>query len=475
MAEAKGFFNRAPGPERLRRASCVIIGPTSAGKSTLLASLRRHANDSHSFLHQFAVEVIDPARSRDLKVIRREKPSKKDMRARRAERRNLADQQASARSGQQRNQADNKPESAGGLLARVFGGKRNKADLPPVPLAPAGGAPLDDAIRAHEGDAVPNANVGSPGTASASDQQDQDEEKAISTFSMYESRIEAGLHEGLVGQGTTADQLYPTRFDVSVRALERMPGMAEGQVLTARFRTVDSAGGLLLNDKTGRENPELRARLHGEILDAETVILCLPAAGFGADSDSAERRSLLDVLQWIRGLPQGEGPSRLIVLLTKFEAVVADFGRQAYRTAAHGESCRALIGTIMQTNYAWLLSALESFDQTPGRALWVQPVSAFGFVPFNGGANVSPHGDTLLTRIPKQKEVPGLLSPYTRKAVLDYYWRPFLIIDPFVFVATGEPGALTFAWEEVTETIAEIAEGVLAVPDPNFDWRQANA
>jgi hypothetical protein len=90
-------------------------------------------------------------------------------------------------------------------------------------------------------------------------------------------------------------------------------------------------------------------------------------------------------------------------------------------------------------------------EPAKGRKVWCAPVSTYGFVPGNGGANLAwirqiregrTTDDRILRTRPSPRHnppsVPEPERPYDYYVALKDYWRPFLTLDPFIFIATGE-------------------------------------
>lgn len=404
---------RKPAPSTSPR--CVLIGPVGAGKSTLLASLRHHADGSHSYIDRFAVEI------------------------------------AAAESALQNLSATDSAAVEAAPPARDAGGrgwlgrKRSKttetddSDDDAPPTAPLSRAPLSPEC--------PERAAG-----------------RRTDFQEYERRLDHAIRNGLDFEATFTDRVHELSFRLTLRGLTRSGLLRPDRVISEVFRTVDAAGGLLLDDPLDtRGDPQTesaRARVGEELLAAENVLLCLPASGFssnphrardesGAAMPPAHRRSLIDLLQGLRQHPQAR-VRRLVVVLTKFEQAVAGVGREAYRVAATPDYAREVCGASLRDYWGWLTPSLRAFEDETAATVHVQPVSTFGFVPYSGGANLDPRTELLRTRTPPEPDVERTTkTPYTFDAVHAYYWRPFLTLDPFIFVATGEPGYLTFSLSEV--------------------------
>ncbi|MEM6671068.1 MAG: hypothetical protein AAF661_17835 [Pseudomonadota bacterium] len=324
-------------------------------------------------------------------------------------------------------------------------------------------SPLNELGRRAEPAA---ADANSPEAAPKSPENPERAAGASEDFQRYERIMDKSIRNGLDFEATFTDRVFELSFRLTLRAMTRSGLFRPDRVYSEVFKTIDAAGGLLLDDPLESSGDPAaqaaRSRIGEELLDAENVLLCLPTSGFstnpnraqgevGAVISPAHQRGLVDLLRGLREHPSAK-TRRLVVVLTKFEAAVSSFGRQAYRVAASRAHARDVCSASLHDYWDWLTPSLVAFEETPGRDVFVQPVSTFGFIPYSGGPNLDPRTELLRTRTPpKDSEPRTTKTPYTFEAVHSYYWRPFLTLDPFIFIATGEPGYLTFPLSEALE------------------------
>lgn len=194
----------------------------------------------------------------------------------------------------------------------------------------------------------------------------------------------------------------------------------------SRYRILDGAGGLLLalhetldddhDDKT--ESRKFRRQLIEEGRRSQGLVLCV-------DAGNRELAALL-----FQSLPtllhEWSDPvlpfRRVVVLLTKAEMVVADARRKAKREIEEQRSAwqhtRRMFGPVLGSLFGALSeSATLAFG-------WC---SAYGFIPGEGSPNFDPKTLGLRSFDPN---VP-------LEACLT--WEPFRVLDPLIFMATGDP------------------------------------
>ncbi len=220
-----------------------------------------------------------------------------------------------------------------------------------------------------------------------------------------------------------------------------------------RFRTFDGAGELLEKAKVAADPRfrECRERLNQELADCDTVLLCLPI-GLRINRDQeSELKNLLE------GFIDSRQVRSLVVCFTMYETLGIEYGRLAYRELANRLAARRAIREALEHRLLGLDNHLEQFHLASGkRGVWCAPVSAYGFIARNGGANVAVFGKTehCLRTTPADKDgkaaPTGAHSPYEHDVALTDWWRPFLTIDPFVFITTGDRrGTLIHAYDEI--------------------------
>lgn len=212
-----------------------------------------------------------------------------------------------------------------------------------------------------------------------------------------------------------------------------------------RFRTFDGAGGLLVegdyaNDPGYRK---CRARLEGALADCDKVLLCLPIVKRIAPQQEAALQDFIH--DFIRHRRIRE----LVVCFTMYEKLGIDMGRDAFRRLATRRMAREQMARALNDQLRPLDNALRQFDGRWGRRVWCAPVSTYGFIPQHGGVNLARFGDDELLRSLPEGNPHGIPSPYSHDQAF-HYWRPFLTLDPFVFIATGNrDGTLIHAYSEL--------------------------
>jgi hypothetical protein len=214
-----------------------------------------------------------------------------------------------------------------------------------------------------------------------------------------------------------------------------------------RFSTFDGAGGLVVDaptDMAARDPNHLRGRrlcreiLYRSLQGCDAVLICLP---IDPDAGGYYREQEMALKDLVHRLGDDPDVRDLVLCFTMYEKLGAGFGRQAYRTLTDRRFARDAMQRALAKSKR-IRRALEQFRRAePRRRVWCVPVSSFGFVPGNGGANLAAverkngtRGDVLRTRYNPAGE-PGL--PYTERQVWDELWQPFATLDPFIFIAGG--------------------------------------
>jgi hypothetical protein len=211
----------------------------------------------------------------------------------------------------------------------------------------------------------------------------------------------------------------PTEYlvDVTVRRRGWRGWFAGPQ--EARFTLIDGPGGALF-DEGSMPLVDVREELLAALRRARGLLLCVDAT----DEERCEVlfRALPNLFarMGLREMPY----ERVAIALTKADALAAHQGTRALRTVA----------TTCPWQHAWRLlttpgvNALRSFR---GQAqLAVGFLSVYGFLD-DGRANYDPARDGL--------RIAGDDVP-VRDAI--EAWRPYQVLDPFVYLATGLPVGL---------------------------------
>ncbi|MEO1328302.1 MAG: hypothetical protein AAFW46_01435 [Pseudomonadota bacterium] len=389
----------------------VVIGPIGAGKTTLIKALRHPADSAHSYAGRFTVEALDAA---------------------------AGGASAMAQGAPEDADASSPTEAAGpsakrSLLSRLSLRKTAPEKLRSVPPTPE----RRFAEQTRRG----------PEDAAAS----------------YARQLRGDVAEGLRGAATAA-ALTPIPFTLVLR--EQTPPSSRRRAsgpIEFSITAVDTKGGVFAEspeDKPkelrGAFEQEQRAALE-RLARADAALVCLPAEE--PELDPSRRRSMQTLLAQLAKVWSAAAQAdparrfRVVVAVTKFERLFLSAGRKAFLSAFDRATASAAVAEALQGSWGWLTPRLQELAAAPHVTLRVQPVSAFGFIPGDGGANLDPSTGLLRTRPfadpaverAHAPEGPTLDAPYTFEAVFAHYWRPFLVLDPFIQLATGIDGALTFA------------------------------
>ena len=224
---------------------------------------------------------------------------------------------------------------------------------------------------------------------------------------------------------------------------------------SAEIVITDAAGGIIMGETIGNQDrdEQLIASGFAEIVRASRgIVFCLPADTTGLALDAEYKQT-----QVIDSLVRNESIDlqRIVVCLTKYEALFADFGCEAMDKALDVEEFKQIARGKLQGR---LLNSLIRLARS-GRAghgnnkveVCVAPASAYGFVRHNGGVNFNPRTGRLLVEsgraLPAHPRSSVPLPYYADDHALRY-WQPFFVVDPFVYAAFGDKGRLTV---DVTE------------------------
>ena len=268
-------------------------------------------------------------------------------------------------------------------------------------------------------------------------------------FRELERLLVQSHRRGLKFEATLPGTCSRPEFVLHVRA----PG-ARGRTYDTRFRIFEGAGGLierrskieLEQDPGGKR---CRALLEETIEDSDTALICLPIVG------NVKYHHIDEINERIGQFILHRRIHSIGVCLTMYERHGLQYGRNAFRVLATRRSARHYMRHAFTHNLKEIAPALEHFHRRRGGGrIWCVPVSSFGFIPNNGGANVSElryvvgdqwTQDDVLRTIPTPTDDPNLVShtgelPYSVDTAYQEYWRPFLTIDPFAYIATGHRG-----------------------------------
>jgi hypothetical protein len=277
-------------------------------------------------------------------------------------------------------------------------------------------------------------------------------------FEALEQRREQHFTHGLTLPGGRFGECFLPEFTLVITERKTK------KQTDTRFRTFDGPGGLIVAEEFERADvtPEAlacRRKLMQALTECETVMLCLP---IDKSVTLREQRALKSLLHEFRTNRQIR---RLVVCLTMYEKLGLGLGRHAFRLLANRTAAKERMRHALQGNLSAVNNVLEQFHLTDAkRSAWCVPVSTYGFIPNNGGANV----ERLINRLdtgheevverlrvwPTQSERahPSIQSipTYDEDTARTHLWRPFLTLDPFIFIATGNrQGTLIHRYDEI--------------------------
>jgi hypothetical protein len=267
-------------------------------------------------------------------------------------------------------------------------------------------------------------------------------------FLKIEGWLDRAFDRGLSADATDIGDCLRPEFTLFVR------GKA-GRINDTRFSTFDGAGGLLEDDlvATNEAAQDCRKKLDAALEDCDTVLICLPIMQRVGEKQERALKEFLHRFILKRGIRQ------LVVCFTMYETLALrpdlQLGRRAYRLLATRTAARTHMAAALSNRLSAMDNVLRQFQERDrSRRVWCAPVSTYGFVPRNGGANLARIRQNLNGRIiddyilrtrpapraPRdaQPTVPDPQRPYDYDTARKNFWHPFLTLDPFIFIATGE-------------------------------------
>ena len=262
-------------------------------------------------------------------------------------------------------------------------------------------------------------------------------------FLKLESWLDRAFERGLNLDASDIGTCFRPEFTLKVNS---KPG-ARWYVNDTRFSTYDGAGGLLEDDLVAENEAaqDCRKKLDAALEDCDTVLICLPIMRLVGDKQERALKERLHQFMQRRRIRQ------LVVCFTMYEMLALQpdlqLGRRAYREMATRTAARRhMAAALLSNRLSALNNVLAQFQERDRtRQIWCAPVSTYGFVPRNGGANLAQVGrrkDYILRTWPAPRDaqppVPDPERPYEYNTARKEFWHPFLTLDPFVFIATGE-------------------------------------
>lgn len=273
---------------------------------------------------------------------------------------------------------------------------------------------------------------------------------------MLRRQIVGSVHNGGVFEVTSRKT---NSYELFVQLPGRWGGLFRGAQVKHRFRLVDGGGELLMPDRgvpADQSYRQQRQRHLEALMQARGVMLCMPVYP-PAEFHSAQQLQV--VMTWLQS--ERCCLERLVVSFTKYEHASAVYGRKAFEIAERRDFFIERV--ILQPQHQELLRCLAALSRkrTAGGVpvqIALTPVSVFGFVGRNGCANFDPwHPAPPLGGMLLQTEPPPGVTPKDtwRKDALyadqdaRSRWVPYRIIEPFVYLVTGQGGSLTVPLAEL--------------------------
>lgn len=199
------------------------------------------------------------------------------------------------------------------------------------------------------------------------------------------------------------------------------------EVVCASFEVVDAAGGIGLpvassydaGDGDPAHRHSTRARLLEQLRESEGILLCVDA--FQEQEEAPIFfRELPTLLAEIDRRPVPF--DRVAICLTRCDRLVAHAGDGAEALLASMDPLERAERVLTRHGIQTLKTYLK-----PTARVAVGFSSVFGFV--GGAPNHSPEHTRLRTTLDEESDAIDL-------------WRPYRLLDPFVFLATGNPGTM---------------------------------
>jgi hypothetical protein len=194
------------------------------------------------------------------------------------------------------------------------------------------------------------------------------------------------------------------------------------------FRLFDGPGGAIFKqsdgdgaDRDAGSEKDYRDLLIKEGRNSQGLIVC--ADGNDSNKIGAFLTGLDDVMYEI-------GPHlpfrRIAFILTKADKFFADHGPLAEKKAAETSPVKHLKDIIGDVALQMFLNRFDANSQITVVCGWT---SVYGFVHNQGCPNYDCEKDQLL-----------VYDPANQRCI--EHWHPFRVLDPFVFMATGNPGKM---------------------------------
>ena len=238
------------------------------------------------------------------------------------------------------------------------------------------------------------------------------------------------IREGRLPVKATAE-ITSYAFDLEMDHYDFWAAVLHGQRLNVRYRLVDGPGGSLLPKGlvTGDEDLVMQGAFRSQLIEkareSESLVLCVD--GNDDSQSSAFFGGLSDLLSEMRGT--GEPYLRfesIVIVLTKADEFFERYGTSAANLAARADPWSRAVELLTDSGMANLLDQTNPSD-TELLCGWA---SAYGF-----SADGAPNFD-------QQRNRMRSWEPNIREQDVIKSWRPFQILDAFVYLSVGELGGL---------------------------------
>jgi GTPase SAR1 family protein len=222
------------------------------------------------------------------------------------------------------------------------------------------------------------------------------------------------------------------------------------QTDSTRFSMIDTSGGAILGDaqtwaEAGFDVEEMkkaRAEAIAQLKSASYIILC---------ADATDNKAAAYFVRHLPNLLAETGTERLaceklVICLTKADRYVANHDRiTTQEQFRYEDPIERAVHVISDVSLNILAMYLR--EDVEIRAGWA---SVYGFDPKTGLPNYDPDNDCLLINTSIDAEPADILER----------WHPYQLIDPFVFLTTGDTMGL--------KKMPTLEEGLPGVPRPEI-------
>jgi len=252
--------------------------------------------------------------------------------------------------------------------------------------------------------------------------------------------LDSMLEDGLNISATLIENISYPNFKLELK--EKNLNNKYAPNIIVHFSTFDGAGGLLLStedevkssfdsfekekiDTILKNFKEGSNTLHKKIEESNNILLCIPIIGIW--EGSKEKIRLAEYLNDFKNENLSSGnKKKLIICFTMYEKIGMNDTNKAYYLLHNREKAKEHMNNAI-SNMKWLQSILYVFPDSSN--VYFTPISSYGFIVGTGESNYDKKENRLLT-CPEN----GL---FTLADVKNDYWQPFLTIDPFIFISTG--------------------------------------